>query len=71
MVKVVDGPSCNCRRLEWWAEEDHEWHADQYDWKSAWPQSVQDKPARDAIPHLGDAPDSSRDPASDESKKLG
>ena len=29
MVKVVDGPSCNCRRLAWWAEEDHEWHADQ------------------------------------------
>jgi hypothetical protein len=34
MVKVVDGPSCNCRRLGWWAEDDHEWHADQYDWKS-------------------------------------
>jgi hypothetical protein len=44
--------------------------------RAIWTQSVQgrrwlDKPARDAIPHLGDAPDNSRDPASDESKKLG
>jgi hypothetical protein len=44
--------------------------------RAIWPQSVQgqrclDKLAMDAIPHLGDAPDNSRDPASDESKRLG
>jgi hypothetical protein len=27
-------PSSNCRRLGWWAKEDHQRHADQYDWRS-------------------------------------
>jgi hypothetical protein len=74
MVKVVDRPWSNCSRLGWWAEEDHERHADQVR-LAIWLQSVQgrrwlDNPARDAIAHVGGAPDTSRDPASDENKKL-
>jgi hypothetical protein len=43
--------------------------------RAGWLQSMPgrrwlDKPARDAIPDFGDAPDNSRYPASDESKKL-
>ena len=66
-VNVVERPYSNCLCLEWSVKEgsarnEHERPADQYDRKS-------DMAPIGAMA-FGDAPDNSRDPGADESKKL-